>query len=191
MGVKVYISGISGNKEVKKRQQRVLMILDSRNIKYSVVDITEPGRESDRDYMQEKSTALGVTVSDTNPRHPLPPQIFNEKEYCGDYDQFDLSNENDELDKFLKLAPSDEVKVSNAEITLGNGNVEREIDSSEPVEADSAETPTVTADSTELEVDSTEKEAEVESTPDDADENEEPKDEESSKLPEEVADDAA
>lgn len=190
MGVKVYISGISGNKEVKKRQQRVLMILDSRNIKYSVVDITEPGREADRDFMQEKSTSLGATVSDTNPRHPLPPQLFNDEEYCGDYDQFDLSNEIDELDKFLKLVPSDEVQVSNAEITLGNGSVEPETESSEAVEADSAESPAtaVAADSTEPEADSTEKEAEADAAPDDA---EEPEDEESSKLPEATADEAA
>lgn len=120
MVVKVYISGISGNKEVrlilenswdgrvlfstfsklihviivfdyvsydtfqvKKRQQRVLMILDSKNIKYDVIDITEPGKESDKEFMQNNSKANGGTVSDPNPRSPLPPQIFNDEEYCG------------------------------------------------------------------------------------------------------------
>ncbi|XP_041976527.1 SH3 domain-binding glutamic acid-rich protein homolog [Aricia agestis] len=103
MVVKVYISGISGNKEVKKRQQRVLMILDSKNIKYEIIDITEPGRESDKDFMQNNSKSNGATVSDSNPRSPLPPQVFNEEEYCGDYDQFDLANELDTLEQFLKL----------------------------------------------------------------------------------------
>ncbi|KAK9729979.1 SH3-binding, glutamic acid-rich protein [Popillia japonica] len=124
MVVKIYVSGISGNKEVKKRQQRVLMILDSRTIKYDVVDIAEPGNEEHKDFMQNKSTSLGATVSDTNPRHPLPPQIFNDDLYCGDYDQFDMANEIDELEKFLKLAPDDSVPLvtSNAEIKFENGN---------------------------------------------------------------------
>ncbi|RZF39741.1 hypothetical protein LSTR_LSTR003402 [Laodelphax striatellus] len=96
MVVKVYISGISGNKEVKKRQQRVLMILDSKNIEYTTLDITEPGKESDKEYMQQNSKAR-------DSKHPLPPQIFNDDEYCGDYDEFDLANENDELEKFLRV----------------------------------------------------------------------------------------
>lgn len=59
------------------------MILDSRNISYSVVDITEPGNEADKDFMQNNSTSLGVTNADITPRHPLPPQIFNDEAYCG------------------------------------------------------------------------------------------------------------
>ncbi|XP_022199135.1 SH3 domain-binding glutamic acid-rich protein homolog [Nilaparvata lugens] len=96
MVVKVYISGISGNKEVKKRQQRVLMILDSKNIGYTTLDITEPGKESDKEYMQQNSKAK-------DSKYPLPPQIFNDDDYCGDYDEFDLANENDELEKFLRI----------------------------------------------------------------------------------------
>lgn len=51
------------------------MILDSKSIKYDVIDITEPGKESDKEMMQEKSTHKGGTVSDPNPRHALPPQV--------------------------------------------------------------------------------------------------------------------
>lgn len=69
--------------QVKKRQQRVLMILDSKNIKYDVIDITEPGKEADKDFMQNNSKSNGGTVSDPNPRSPLPPQLFNDEEYCG------------------------------------------------------------------------------------------------------------
>nr|CAH7768185.1 unnamed protein product [Callosobruchus chinensis] len=107
MVIKVYISGISGNKEVKKRQQRVIMILDSKNIKYEIIDIAEPGAEEAKDFMQNNSTALGATIGDPNPRHPLPPQIFNDDVYCGDYDMFDMANEVDEMEKFLKMEPSD------------------------------------------------------------------------------------
>lgn len=108
MVVKVYISGISGNKEVKKHQQRVMMILDSKNIEYVVVDITEPGKENEKECMQKNSKTK-------DSKYPLPPQMFNEDDYCGDYEEFDLANEIDELDKFLKLSAS----VSTAEITLG------------------------------------------------------------------------
>ncbi|XP_012349264.1 LOW QUALITY PROTEIN: SH3 domain-binding glutamic acid-rich protein homolog [Apis florea] len=98
MVVKIYISGISGNKEVKKRQQRVLMILDSKNVEYETIDITEPGKEMEKEFMQANSIAR-------ESKYPLPPQIFNEEEYCGDYEDFDLANEIDELEEFLKVAP--------------------------------------------------------------------------------------
>lgn len=103
MVIKVYISGMSGSKEVKKRQQRVSMILDSKHIPYTIIDITEPGQEQEKDFMQKNSEHNGSTISDPTPRHPLPPQLFNDAEYCGDYDDFDLANEVDNLEVFLKL----------------------------------------------------------------------------------------
>lgn len=108
--------------QVKKRQQRVLMILDSKNIQYDTVDITEPGKESEKEMMQNKSTSNGGTVSDPDPRHPLPPQIFNDEDYCGDYDAFDMANEIDTLEVFLKLAPADTTAVSTATIELKQEN---------------------------------------------------------------------
>ncbi|KAF7281473.1 hypothetical protein GWI33_004720 [Rhynchophorus ferrugineus] len=107
MVVKVYVSGISGNKEVKKRQQKVLLILDSKKVTYEVLDIAEPNMEEAKEYMQNNSKLMGCTIGDPNPRHPLPPQIFNDDEYCGDYDAFDMANEIDEMEKFLKLAPGE------------------------------------------------------------------------------------
>ncbi|CAG9837154.1 unnamed protein product [Diabrotica balteata] len=124
MVIKVYISGISGNKEVKKRQQRVLLILDSKSVKYEVIDIAEPGAEELKDFMQNKSTASGGTISDPNPRHPLPPQIFNDDEYCGDYDMFDMANEIDEMEKFLKVEPNSlGEQTATAEVQLKNGDI--------------------------------------------------------------------
>lgn len=113
MVVKIYVSGISGNKEVKKRQQRVMMILDSKNVEYEVIDITEPGKELEKEFMQANSNAR-------NNKYPLPPQLFNEDDYCGDYEDFDLSNEMDELEKFLKVTPA----VSTAEITLDSKSIQ-------------------------------------------------------------------
>ncbi|KAL1380247.1 hypothetical protein pipiens_014351 [Culex pipiens pipiens] len=57
----------------------------------------------------------GSTISDPTPRHPLPPQLFNDSEYCGDYDDFDLANEIDNLEVFLKLEAPKPVEVSPAD----------------------------------------------------------------------------
>lgn len=129
--------------QVKKRQQRVLMILDSKNIQYDTVDITEPGKESEKELMQNKSTSNGGTVSDPEPRHPLPPQIFNDEDYCGDYDAFDMANEIDTLEVFLKLAPADTTAVSTAQIELKqeNGDPKKEEAEAEGGEPEDQEKP--------------------------------------------------
>jgi SH3 domain-binding glutamic acid-rich protein len=104
--------------KVKKRQQSVLMILDSKNIKYTTIDITEPGKEPEKEFMQANSTSKGGSVSDPNPRHALPPQLFNDQVYCGDFDDFDMANETDSLEQFLKLEPIDTTNVSTAQVEL-------------------------------------------------------------------------
>ncbi|KAK7604191.1 hypothetical protein V9T40_004464 [Parthenolecanium corni] len=114
MVIKVYVSGISGNKEVKKRQQRVTMILDSKNIQYTVIDIAEPGNEGDKEFMQENSKAR-------DSKHPLPPQIFNGEHYCGDYEDFDMANELDTLEKFLKTSINED-NSNNLENGISNGS---------------------------------------------------------------------
>ncbi|XP_050097558.1 SH3 domain-binding glutamic acid-rich protein homolog isoform X4 [Anopheles aquasalis] len=108
MVIKVYISGMSGNKEVKKRQQRVALILDSKQIEYSVIDITESSEaaSAEKEFMQTNALQKGSTISDPNPRHPLPPQIFKDEVYCGDYEGFDAANEEDKLEEFLQLRPA-------------------------------------------------------------------------------------
>uniref|UniRef100_A0A182PRE0 SH3 domain-binding glutamic acid-rich-like protein n=1 Tax=Anopheles epiroticus TaxID=199890 RepID=A0A182PRE0_9DIPT len=103
---------------VKKRQQRVTMIMDSKHIEYTVIDITEPGQEAEKDFMQTNAQHKGCTISDPNPRHALPPQLFNDTEYCGDYDDFDMANEVDNLEVFLKLAaPAPELEHKNGDET--------------------------------------------------------------------------
>uniref|UniRef100_A0A1Q3FBE9 Putative sh3beta n=1 Tax=Culex tarsalis TaxID=7177 RepID=A0A1Q3FBE9_CULTA len=88
------------------------MILDSKHIPYTIIDITEPGQEGEKDFMQKNSEHTGSTISDPTPRHPLPPQLFNDAEYCGDYDDFDLANEIDNLEVFLKLEAPKPAAVS-------------------------------------------------------------------------------
>ena len=52
------------------------MILDSKNIEYVVVDITEPGKENEKEFMQQNGKTKEA-------KYPLPPQIFNNDDYCG------------------------------------------------------------------------------------------------------------
>lgn len=61
------------------------MILDSKKIQYEVIDISEPGKESEKEFMQEHSTNKGATISDQEPKHALPPQMYFDTEYCGQY----------------------------------------------------------------------------------------------------------
>ncbi|CAN8018652.1 unnamed protein product [Ixodes persulcatus] len=109
MVIKVYVSGISASKEVKKKQQRALMILQSIKVPFKSVDITEPGQEEARDFMREhckKTDAGGCTP---------PPHFFSGNDYLGDYDDFDQATEEDKLITFLKLDP--------AEYNLNGSNV--------------------------------------------------------------------
>lgn len=145
MVIKVYISGMSGSKEVKKRQQRVSMIMDSKHIPYTIIDITEPGQEGEKDFMQKNSEHNGGTISDPTPRHPLPPQMFNDAEYCGDYDDFDLANEIDNLEVFLKMEapkPAAQVVSSTSEVSPDeqkNGTGEDQEDQSQVTTTEVAE----------------------------------------------------
>lgn len=142
------------------------MILESKHIDFTIVDITEPTQEKEKDFMQANSTEMGITVSDVNPRHPLPPQIFNGEQYCGDYNGFELANENDELEAFLKIevkngvsAPAPvSVPVPEPETTPviateepavnGKGDEEKsdDVNTAEPLAASEPETTTETAE---------------------------------------------
>uniref|UniRef100_A0A672K8V7 SH3 domain-binding glutamic acid-rich-like protein 3 n=1 Tax=Sinocyclocheilus grahami TaxID=75366 RepID=A0A672K8V7_SINGR len=58
-------------RKVKSQQAEVMRILESKSIKYELIDISVGGAV--RDEMRSKSG---------NPT-AIPPQIFNEDQYCG------------------------------------------------------------------------------------------------------------
>jgi len=97
VGIKIYISNNNGNKEIETSQQRILMILKSLGIPLKVVDISAPGSEEERDYMRANGKKK------EGARNVLPPQVFNGDKYCGDYDDFDIANEDDKLEEFLGI----------------------------------------------------------------------------------------
>ena len=92
------------------------MILKSLGIALEQVDISAPGMDEQRDVMRASAKKK------EGQRFALPPQIFNGEKYCGvrenyivnipgftnivklqDYDDFDVANEDDELEEFLGI----------------------------------------------------------------------------------------
>lgn len=53
------------------------MILDSKNIKYEIIDITEPGKEEDKEFMQSNSTNKGSTCSDPGEIFGIPLALIS------------------------------------------------------------------------------------------------------------------
>ncbi|XP_064411471.1 SH3 domain-binding glutamic acid-rich-like protein 2 [Latimeria chalumnae] len=99
MVIRVFIASSSGSVAIKKRQYDVVGFLEANRIEFEEVDITMS--EEQRLWMyknipNEKLPAKG---------NPLPPQIFNGNQYCGDYESFFESKENNTVFLFLGLKP--------------------------------------------------------------------------------------
>jgi len=130
MGIKIYISNNSGNKEIENHQHRITMILKSLAIEFSLVDISAPGMEEERDYMRANGKKK------EGQRNVLPPQIFSGDKYCGDFDDFDVANEDDELEEFLGIPR----KTPKAE-PVKTGATETEVGKLEPGKLENGEAP--------------------------------------------------
>ncbi|XP_037836856.1 SH3 domain-binding glutamic acid-rich protein isoform X3 [Kryptolebias marmoratus] len=99
MVIKVFLATSSGSTAIKKKQQDVVGFLEALKVDYAELDIA--CNEQNRMWMrqnvpEEKKPANGI---------PLPPQIFNEDSYCGDYDTFFDAKEDNSVFAFLGLAP--------------------------------------------------------------------------------------
>lgn len=62
---------------MKKRQMKAQLLMESKGVDFTVIDIADPGKEMERKFMQTNATAKN------NARNPIPPQFFNEDIYCG------------------------------------------------------------------------------------------------------------
>ncbi|XP_053310510.1 SH3 domain-binding glutamic acid-rich-like protein 3 [Spea bombifrons] len=91
MVVKVYITSVTGSREIKSQQCEVMRILDSKSIVYETVDISVDNKL--REEMRDKAG---------DPK-ACPPQIFNGDEYCGGYELLAAAAEEEIVDQFLKL----------------------------------------------------------------------------------------
>ncbi|XP_015258722.1 SH3 domain-binding glutamic acid-rich protein isoform X9 [Cyprinodon tularosa] len=99
MVIKVFLASSSGSTAIKKKQQDVVAFLEALKVDYTELDIA--CNEQNRMWMrenvpEEKKPSNGI---------PLPPQIFNEESYCGDYDTFFDAKEENSVYSFLGLPP--------------------------------------------------------------------------------------
>lgn len=92
MGVKLYYTTVTASRTVKSQQAEMMRILDSKSIQYELIDIAVDTEL--RDQMRDKAG---------NPS-AVPPQLFNEDQYCGDYEMFSDAVEADTVEQFLKMA---------------------------------------------------------------------------------------
>ncbi|XP_033002932.1 SH3 domain-binding glutamic acid-rich-like protein isoform X1 [Lacerta agilis] len=168
MVIKVFVATSSGSTmvgitrrctfpRIKKKQQEVVGFLEANKIDFKELDIACD--EDNRKWMREN------VPGEKKPQNgiPLPPQIFNEEQYCGDFDSFFCAKEENIIYSFLGLAPppgSSEGRITEEIPTVPNGEVsgeeqkteeeiektegteENEANTEEDAEADSAEVPT-------------------------------------------------
>ncbi|KAM4566629.1 SH3 domain-binding glutamic acid-rich protein isoform 32-T32 [Odontesthes bonariensis] len=109
MVIKVFLASSSGSTAIKKKQQDVVGFLEALKLDYTQLDIA--CNEENRMWMrqnvpEEKKPTNGI---------PLPPQIFNEESYCGDYDTFFDAKEDNSVYAFLGLPPPPGSKQAQAE----------------------------------------------------------------------------
>uniref|UniRef100_G1QEZ0 SH3 domain binding glutamate rich protein n=1 Tax=Myotis lucifugus TaxID=59463 RepID=G1QEZ0_MYOLU len=105
---------------IRKKQQEVVGFLEANKIDFKEFDIA--GDEDNRKWMREN------VPGEKKPQNgiPLPPQIFNEEQYCGDFDSFFSAKEENIIYSFLGLAPPPGSKATQPpeeEPSLPNGEV--------------------------------------------------------------------
>uniref|UniRef100_A0A8C6SQR7 SH3 domain binding glutamate-rich protein n=1 Tax=Neogobius melanostomus TaxID=47308 RepID=A0A8C6SQR7_9GOBI len=118
MVIKVFLATSSGSTAIKKKQQDVVGFLEALKVDYTQLDIA--CNEQNRMWMrqnvpEEKKPSNGI---------PLPPQIFNEESYCGDYETFFDAKEDNAVFSFLGLPPppgSKEVEQADPAHIVENG----------------------------------------------------------------------
>ncbi|XP_028320123.1 SH3 domain-binding glutamic acid-rich protein isoform X13 [Gouania willdenowi] len=128
MVIKVFLATSSGSTAIKKKQQDVVGFLEALKVEYTQLDIA--CNEENRMWMrqnvpEEKKPANGI---------PLPPQIFNEEGYCGDYETFFDAKEENSVYNFLGLAPPPGSKQAQAEEEEEQEEEEAEVQEEEEAE---------------------------------------------------------
>ncbi|XP_047191360.1 SH3 domain-binding glutamic acid-rich protein isoform X8 [Scophthalmus maximus] len=133
MVIRVFLASSSGSTAIKKKQQDVVAFLEALKVEYDPLDIA--CNEENRMWMrenvpEEKKPANGI---------PLPPQIFNEESYCGDYETFFDAKEDNSVYAFLGLAPPPGSKEVPVEERNGNTHHDDEEEEEEEGEGDDEE----------------------------------------------------
>uniref|UniRef100_S4RYU5 SH3 domain-binding glutamic acid-rich-like protein 3 n=1 Tax=Petromyzon marinus TaxID=7757 RepID=S4RYU5_PETMA len=89
--IRIIYKLLNWSHEVKSNQSEVQRVLEAKGLKFEMVDIA--ANDEHRQNMRKLSG---------NPT-AMPPQLFNENAYCGDYEKFAEAVELDSIETFLKL----------------------------------------------------------------------------------------
>lgn len=95
MTIKLYTTNITGNQITIGNQRKLKHILDTNKIDYIDIDISDPKNVSEKEFLQRLLASM-------NKKFYLP-QIFNDEQYCGDFDDLLLAVESNTLKDTLKL----------------------------------------------------------------------------------------
>ncbi|XP_030237226.1 SH3 domain-binding glutamic acid-rich protein isoform X18 [Gadus morhua] len=128
MVIKVFLASSSGSTAIKKKQQDVVGFLEALKVEYTPLDIA--CNEDNRMWMREN------VPSEKKPSNgiPLPPQIFNEEGYCGDYETFFNAKEDNLVYSFLGLDPPPGSKSEEVPVEERNGKAHREGEEQDTIE---------------------------------------------------------
>ncbi|KAK7156898.1 hypothetical protein R3I94_006825 [Phoxinus phoxinus] len=129
MVIKVFLASSSGSTAIKKKQQDVVGFLEALKIDHAQLDIAS--NEDNRLWMRENVPGEKKPTSGI----PLPPQIFNEEMYCGDYDTFFDAKEDNTVYEFLGLTPPPGSKKKEIQEAEQNGDAHTaELEDEDPAE---------------------------------------------------------
>ncbi|CAF3997457.1 unnamed protein product, partial [Rotaria sp. Silwood1] len=78
MPLKVYMTNITSNQLIIGNQRKLRHILDINKIDYIDIDISDPKNTNEKEFLQR-------TLATSNQKMILP-QIFNNDQYCCDFD---------------------------------------------------------------------------------------------------------
>ena len=95
MSIKVYMTNISGNQLIVGNQRKTKHILDTNKINYTEIDISDPKNSNDKEFLQR-------TLASANQKMILP-QLFNNDQYCCDFDGLLSAVESNTIKEILKL----------------------------------------------------------------------------------------
>ncbi|KAH3827027.1 SH3 domain-binding glutamic acid-rich-like protein 3 isoform X2 [Dreissena polymorpha] len=91
MVVKLYTTSVTTNREIFNKQNRIKHVFEAKGIPFEEIDLCQD--QEAREIMREKAGIPDL----------LPPAIFNDDKYCGDFQQFEDSVEDNTLKVFLKM----------------------------------------------------------------------------------------
>ncbi|CAF1141518.1 unnamed protein product [Adineta ricciae] len=95
MSIKVYITSITSNQLTIGNQRKLKHILDTNKIDYIDIDISDPKNTDEKEFLQRTLSARSQKLT--------LPYIFNDDQYCCDFDGLISAVESNTLHQTLQL----------------------------------------------------------------------------------------